>query len=94
MKYNPKPMDTSKVNLPKDILQLQENLAENIHETWAFQRFSQGWSYGPKRNDEKKEHPNLIPYYNLSEQDKDYDRKTAMETLKIIYTMGYVIQKN
>lgn len=93
MSYQPKPLDTSKIKLPDDIQDLQEKLAENIHEIWASQRIQQRWTYGPERNDHKKEHPNLVPYDQLTEEDKDYDRNTAMETLKTIISLGYTIQK-
>ncbi|MEH7886645.1 RyR domain-containing protein [Bacillus sp. JJ1609] len=93
MIYRPKPLDTSTINLPEEIQILQEQLAENIHETWSQQRMQQGWKYGPERNDHKKEHPNLVPYDDLSEEDKDYDRNTTMETLKTIILLGYSIDK-
>ncbi len=91
--YHPKPVDTSKIKLPEEIQNLQEMLAENIHEIWSSQRVQQGWRYGPKRDDVKKEHPNLVPYNNLTEEEKDYDRYTAMETLKTILSMGYTIER-
>lgn len=94
MNYYPKPLDTSNIKIPQEILDLKEKLAENIHEIWAQQRISQGWKFGPERNDHKKEHPNLIPYSQLSEEDKDYDRNTAMETLKTIISLGYTIQRD
>ncbi|WP_413306679.1 RyR domain-containing protein [Bacillus sp. 1P10SD] len=94
MNYQPKPLDTTKIKLSNDIQELQEKLAENIHEIWALQRFQQGWTYGAERNDQKKEHPNLVPYNELTEEDKDYDRSTAMETLKTILSLGYTIRKN
>lgn len=94
MNYQPKPIDTSGIELTKEIQELQEKLAENIHYVWATQRINQGWVYGPERNDHKKEHPNLIPYNLLSEEDKDYDRKTVMETLKVIISLGFRIQKD
>lgn len=93
MTYQPKPIDTSEIQLPEDIEQLKEKLAENIHEIWALQRMKEGWTYGKERNDVKKEHPNLVPYEQLSEEDKDYDRNTAMETLKTIISLGYTIKK-
>jgi len=93
-KYLPNPIDTSTIKLSKDIQDLQEKLAENIHAVWASQRVQQGWTYGPERNDLKKEHPNLVPYCELSEEDKDYDRNTANETLKVIISLGYTIQKD
>lgn len=93
MTYKPQPLKTETIKLPEEIYTLQEQLAENIHEVWAQQRFQQGWSYGPERNDLKKEHPNLVPYNQLTEEDKDYDRNTAMETLKTIMLLGYTIEK-
>lgn len=93
MNYQPRPIDTSHIHLSPEIQELQEKLAENIHEIWALQRMQQGWIYGPERNDHKKEHPNLIPYNKLTEQDKDYDRNTAMETLKTIISLGYTLKK-
>jgi hypothetical protein len=91
--YKPKPINTQNYVLPKEIEDLREQLAENIHEVWSKQRIEQGWTFGPERNDTKKEHPNLVPYNQLSEQDKDYDRSTAMETLKTIISLGYEIRK-
>jgi hypothetical protein len=92
--YVPKPLDTSHVVLPADVLDLREKLAENNHEVWAAQRIAQGWTCGPKRNDAVKEHPCLVPYDDLLEVEKDYDRSTAMETLKLIVALGYRISKD
>ena len=49
--------------------------------------------YGEKRNDELKTHPCLIPYEELPEAEKDYDRNTAVGTLKLIMKLGYKIEK-
>lgn len=94
MKYVPKPLNTSRIELPQDILDLREKLAENIHEVWADQRLREGWKYGEERNDNKKEHPCLVPYDKLSESEKEYDRNTAIETLKTILLLGYTIQED
>lgn len=91
--YQPKPLDTSKVVLPKELLDLTEKIAENVHDTWAKGRIAAGWTYGPKRDDEKKTTPCLVPYDQLSEEEKAYDRNTALETLKVITLLGYQIQK-
>ena len=87
------PIDTSNVELPKEILELSEQLAKNTHDVWAKSRMEQGWTYGETRNDEKKETPCLIAYEELSENEKEYDRNTAIETLKLIIKLGYSIQK-
>lgn len=93
MTYEPMPIDTSKVVLTCDLARLTELLAKNAHDTWTTQRMSDGWRYGPQRNDATKEHPCLIPYDELSESEKEYDRKTAMETIKSIQVLGYRIVK-
>ncbi len=90
--YNPKPIDTSDVVLNDDIMELAEVLSKNTHEVWAKERLEQGWRWGPVRSDAKKEHPCLIPYEDLPESEKVYDRNTAMETLKAIVAMGYEIR--
>lgn len=89
--YNPAPIDTTKVKLDEGILRLTELLAKNTHEVWAAGRKAQGWSYGPERNDEEKKHPCLVPYEELSDDEKSYDRNTALETLKCIISLGYTI---
>jgi hypothetical protein len=91
--YTPKPIDTKDVVLDDDILTLCELLAENTHEVWSLGRINEGWSYGETRNDEKKEHPCLVSYSELSESEKQYDRNTALETLKVITKLGYKIIK-
>ncbi|HZS04425.1 MAG TPA: RyR domain-containing protein [Blastocatellia bacterium] len=89
--YEPKPIDTSQVRLPDEINELAEHLAESTHDNWSLGRMREGWTYGPTRNDELKQHPGLVPYDELSEGEKQYDRVTAMETLKAIYALGYRI---
>ncbi len=91
--YEPKPIDTSTVTLSKDVLELIELLSKNAHEIWARQRLADGWKHGPRRNDAGKEHPCLVPYEDLPESEKQYDRNAAMETLKAITALGYRIIK-
>ena len=93
MAYQPKPIDTTSVQLPDSIRDLTERLAENAHDQWALQRMSEGWGYGPARDDAKKEHPCLVPYDELPESEKEYDRTAALETLKAILALGYDIVK-
>ncbi len=91
--YNPKPIDTKDVILPEDILELVEVLAKNTHEVWSAGRISKGWTYGTERSDVKKQTPCLVEYENLPDDEKEYDRQTAMETLKLIVKLGYKIEK-
>jgi hypothetical protein len=91
--YAPTPIDTDDIPFPADLTVLLEQLAENTHDVWAALRIKQGWKYGPARNDDRKEHPGLVPYAELSEDEKDYDRATARETLKAILKLGYRVAK-
>jgi DNA-binding response OmpR family regulator len=93
MSYEPKPIDTSKVTLTEGVLELTELLAENAHEVWARQRLAEGWRYGSERSDARKEHPCLVPYEQLPESEKEYDRQAAMETIKAILALGYRLEK-
>ena len=91
--YEPSPIGLDDVELSEDLSELQEAIAENAHEIWAKNRRDQGWSYGPERNDQKKETPDMIPYCNLPESEKLYDREMAMQTLKLVKKLGYEIVK-
>lgn len=93
MKYNPNPIDLSDVALDASLESLVEALAENVHDTWAKRRMDDGWNYGPVRDDAKKHHPCLVPYGELPESEKEYDRNTAISTLKFIVKKGYAIRK-
>ncbi len=92
-KYQPKPIDTSKIEIPQDLQALAETLARNVHETWALERLNQGWKYGAERNDAKKLHPCLVSFDELPESEKKFDHITAMETIKVILGLGYEIRK-
>ncbi len=92
VEYKPRPIDTSQIKLTEDVLELTELLAKNTHENWARQRLSEHWRYGAQRDDERREHPGLVSYEDLSEVEKQYDRNTALETLKTIISLGYRIE--
>ena len=91
--YVPQPLDLSEVELPSSLDELTELIAKNVHETWAAQRIKEGWTYGEKRDDKLKTTPCLVPYEELPEIEKEYDRITAFSTLKLIVKLGYEIKK-
>lgn len=91
--YQPKPADTSDIRLPEELENLVEQLARNVHEVWAQSRVEQGWTWGPVRSDVFKTHPSLVPYDELPEEEKQYDRNTAVGTLKLIMKLGFNISK-
>ncbi len=93
MNYQPRPTATDSVVLPDELVQLTERLAEHNHDVWAAQRMAEGWSYGPRRDDMKKQHPDLVPHAALPESEKEYDRSTALGVLKAMLAMGYRIER-
>ena len=91
--YIPQPVDLNNVELPDGMNVLVEQLAEHNHDTWASQRIKDGWVWGPVRNDEKKRHPCLVPYNELPEDEKEYDRNTSIGAIKLMVAMGYKVTK-
>ena len=91
--YTPQPVNTDDVRLPEELNALVEEMAKNVHEVWAQSRMEQGWTYGTQRDDNLKHHPCLVPYEELPEVEKEYDRSTALGTLKLIRKLGFSIQK-
>ena len=91
--YVPEVIDLDDVVLPESLDELLEQIAKNVHDVWARSRISEGWSYGPERDDVAKTHPCLVPYEELPESEKDYDRHRAVNTLKLVIKMGYDIRK-
>lgn len=92
--YKPQPIGTNDVKLPIELEQLAEEIAKNVHEVWAQGRIKDGWTYGDKRNDVLRTHPCLVPYEQLSEEEKDYDRHTSQETLRLILKLGFRVSKD
>lgn len=93
MEYHPEPANLDIIRLPDSLSDLTEAIAENTHDCWAKARMEQGWTYGPRRDDVKKKHPDLIPYSLLPEEEKEYDRITAMNAIKLVISLGYTIKK-
>lgn len=93
LQYTPQPIDTTAIELPQELMDLAEEMAKNVHEVWAAGRMAEGWIYGEVRDDARKTHPCLLPYEELPESEKEYDRQTAISTLKTVMKLGYEIRK-
>lgn len=91
--YIPNPADTKNIELPKELHPLIEEMAKNVHEVWSQNRMNEGWTYGQERDDANKKHPCLVPYEELPESEREYDRATSQETLKLILKLGFEISK-
>lgn len=92
-KYIPHPINLDNVKLPIELDGLREAIAENTHEVWSAGRIKDGWTYGPERDDKLKTHPCLIPYSDLPDSEKQYDRETAINTIKLVIKLGYELVK-
>lgn len=91
--YDPHPLNLEDVKIEPELLELQEAIAENAHEVWAKTRKDEGWSYGPKRDDAQKLHPDMLPYNLLPESEKEYDRLMAINTIKLVKKLGWDLRK-
>lgn len=91
MKYNPEPIDTSGISLPEDLAKILETLSENTHEIWAKSRIEDGWMHGQRRNDRLRRSPMLVPYKNLPESEKKYDRVIVENLMKTLIKLGFDI---
>ena len=91
--YSPQSIDLWHIELPEGFVELRESIAANAHDRWAWDRQSEGWTYGLKRDDAKLETPDMVPYSQLPESEKQYDRRMAEDTLKLLTALGYKIEK-
>lgn len=91
--YKPEPIDTSDVVLSEELKKLTELIAENVHNVWAASRLAEGWKYGEVKDSTAMTNPCLVEYSKLPDSEKEYDRNTAMETLKLVVKLGYSIEK-
>jgi hypothetical protein len=89
--YISQPVNTGEVELP-DMTEITELLAKNTHDVWVKQRIAEGWKYDAERNDQQKEHPCLVPYEDLPDNEKQYDRNTALETVRFLLNSGFEIK--
>lgn len=89
MDWHPEPIDVAEVELGPELEALGERLARNVHAIWARMRLDEGWRYGPERDDARREHPCLVPFEDLPESEKAYDRGVALGTLRAIVALGF-----
>jgi len=52
-----------------------ETMARVEHLRWSWEKRLNGWTVGIKRDERKKTHPSLMPYAELSEDEKEKDRE-------------------
>lgn len=92
-KHTQNSMTQSIKDLSPEIKKMIEPMAKNVHDRWMAGRIAEGWQYGPNRDDEKKEHPGIVSYEKLPNEEKKYDRQTVKATLTYLLENGYEITK-
>lgn len=66
-KYNPEPVDVTRVTLDSDLNSIIQKFSEHYHDAWASRKMENGWTYGESWSDHRKEHPRLKPYSMLND---------------------------
>jgi hypothetical protein len=61
-----------------------ELLAEMEHNRWLAERLIDGWTFAEKKNDDRKENPNLCAWSRLTEEQKDKDRDQVRAIPRIL----------
>ena len=60
-----------------------EQYAIEEHDDWMSGKIKDGWSYAPTRDDIQKKHNCLVPWSQLSDMYKEYDRDVAKNVIKL-----------
>eukprot|EP00002_Diphylleia_rotans_P021370 TRINITY_DN4160_c0_g1_i4.p1 TRINITY_DN4160_c0_g1~~TRINITY_DN4160_c0_g1_i4.p1 ORF type:complete len:1093 (+),score=211.13 TRINITY_DN4160_c0_g1_i4:154-3432(+) len=90
--YNPRIMNIAGINIDfiKDLIDV---IAEHVHDQWTLTKLNDGWKYDPVRDNGKKQHPMMVPYKDLTENEKSYDKNMAKQSIRLIVSLGYTIKK-
>lgn len=63
---------------------------EKSHENWLREKEADGWIYGPVKDAEKKQHPNMVPYADLPDEQRIKDA-IFIETVKgVLRALGHL----
>ena len=87
--YEPHPINVDSIPLDEDLEELIEAIAENAHDIWAEKMMKDGWTYGKERDELKKQDPCILPYTALPDDEKEYDRLMAYNTIKLVKKLGF-----
>ncbi len=91
---------TSQKNGLDFFLKSPNSTPEQNHENWMKFRLADGWKLGPVKDEDKKEHPDLIPYDELPEVEKMKDtmdlaaRQIVVEVVNQIFQLGQMTAQN
>ena len=82
------PLDINRPVLPERLI---EQVARDVHDQWVQERRRQGWTWGEHRDDDKKEHPGIVPYDMLTNDEKEVDRVTVRTVISSLLARGATI---
>lgn len=82
------PNATVLAEVPEDEV---ECLARAEHDRWVAERAAAGWTYAPVKDVEARTSPFLVPYEELTEEVRDYDRQPVREMPQLLADAGYVL---
>jgi hypothetical protein len=86
-----RPLDEIPEGLDAELI---ERLARSVHDAWLESRRTDGWRWGPRRNDLRREHPDLLPYDELGDAEREIDRRTVRVTLSALAKAGYRVVRD
>ncbi len=71
-----------------------EVLAKMEHLRWCVEKWLDGWKKGPVDSEDEKTHHNLVPWEELSEEDRDKDRNPVARICELVNKSGYAIERS
>lgn len=79
--------------LPEEYEAIREEVAASVHDAWTKEKIADGWKAADHRDAVQKLDDRLIPYNELPEEEKKYDRATAEAAIRALLSCGYEITK-
>jgi hypothetical protein len=71
-----------------------EPLAIKEHDRWMQEKLDQGWTYGTVKDEVQRTHPSLVPWEELTEEDKDRDRDPVRDVPRMLAEAGFRIVRD
>ena len=79
-----------KMTFTKDQIEV---MAEMEHARWTIERFLDGWKQGENRDVDNKINPYLVPWTELPEEAREWDRETVRQIPELLAQVGLEIHQ-
>ncbi len=86
-------LSADKIQLPEFVPDDVERMAEMEHGRWNVERFDSGWRYGEKKDEARKLSPYLVPWQQVPDSIKVYDREAVRTWPKILAQAGFQVSR-